>query len=193
LDSRNFSPQFDHGRFLRNILRETGISPVDGRRQRDFLGHYVSKYDDPPAPPSCVMIEAVSFGTASRVYAHLPKAEKIIIAASFGLPQDRLQSWLHSASYLRNICAHHRRVWNRNFSVAPSVAKSERHHVQKWKLLYNQAVAIQTLLKSISGAGDFGDQLKNLFQEFSDVPICHMGFPPSWREEKLRRNTENAG
>jgi len=60
--SGNFSPQFNHGHFLQNILRGTGIYPMNRRKQRDSIRRNVLRYDDPPAPQSWVMLEALPFG-----------------------------------------------------------------------------------------------------------------------------------
>jgi len=54
-----------------------------------------------------------SFGTISVAYANLAPAEFSVVCKSFGLPHDVLKSWLHSLNYIRNICAPHGRLWNR--------------------------------------------------------------------------------
>jgi abortive infection bacteriophage resistance protein len=151
LDPAQFEPAFNHADFVRRVRQETGINPINRHKQSDFIRHYLRKYDRPPEPPSWMVFELLPFGSVSIVFKHLMDADKKLIAQDFDLPRDRLQSWLHASSHLRNLCAHHSRVWNREFGVVPSVARSERHHVTHHKRFYNHAVAIQTMLKRISG------------------------------------------
>jgi len=185
LDPRNFAHKLDHGRFLQNVRRDAGISPPDRHKQTDPIRSYLQRYDVPMMPPSWMLFEILSFGALSLLYANLREPDKKEIAAIFGLPRGRFQSWLHSASYLRNLCAHHARIWNRSLSVIPLISKSDRHHVTQPHRLYSHAVALQTLLKSIPGEHGLADRLESVFEEFPDVPIRHMGFPPGWREEEV--------
>jgi len=62
--SGNFSLKFNHGRFLQNILRGTGIYPMNRSKERDSIRRNVSGYDDPRAPQSWVMLEALPYGIA---------------------------------------------------------------------------------------------------------------------------------
>lgn len=185
LDAANFTAGFDHGDFLRRMRQEAGIIPSNPRKQSDFIRHYLLKYDRPSDPPSWMIFEILPFGSVSMIFTKLLDAERKVIAADFGLPRDRLQSWLHAASHLRNLCAHHSRVWNREFGVVPSIAKSERHHVLYPKRFYNHAVAVQTLLKRVSGDTHWADRLKALLAEHPSIPIHQMGFPPTWAEEAI--------
>ncbi|WP_349293799.1 Abi family protein [Marinobacter sp. M3C] len=34
-----------------------------------------------------------------------------------------LQSWLHTLTIVRNICAHHARLWNRELGIKPELPK----------------------------------------------------------------------
>lgn len=57
-----------------------------------------------------------------RPFFRLARAEQNAIAKSYGLPADSgsvLASWLRSLNYLRNVCAHHSRLWNRNMVDQP--------------------------------------------------------------------------
>ncbi|WP_438590204.1 Abi family protein [Duncaniella muris] len=33
------------------------------------------------------------------------------------MPPKTFNSWLHTINYVRNICAHHARLWNRDFNI----------------------------------------------------------------------------
>jgi len=182
LDISHFVRRLDHMRLMQKVHRVTGISPSKKDKLIDFVRHYIGKYDHPPEPPIWMIVEILSLGTISHIFSNLHNAEKNEIADTLGLPRRRLQSWLHSTSHLRNLCAHHYRIWNRRFSVVPLVAESERHHVRKWKHYYNHAVAMQTLLKTITGDNRWAEELKALLVEYSDIPLHLMGFPTDWEK-----------
>ncbi len=187
LDSKHFEKDFDHRDFLARVRQEMGIVPNNRHKQADFIRHYLQKYDSPPEPPSWMVFELLPFGTVSYVFAKLLDREKKEIAALFGLPRVLLKSWLHSTSHLRNLCAHHSRVWNRAFSIKPLVAKSEHHHVRDPNKFYNHAVAVQSLLKRISVDTHWPDRLRALLDEYPTIPPAEMGFPPNWRQEPIWR------
>jgi abortive infection bacteriophage resistance protein len=48
------------------------------------------------------------------------EAEQDAIACQYGLGNGRVfATWLRSLNYLRNVCAHHSRLWNRNLVDQP--------------------------------------------------------------------------
>jgi abortive infection bacteriophage resistance protein len=109
-----FSPGFDHAKFIVGIKQQIGHAPANNKRRDIFIEHYYQTYSSPDMPPSWMVFEAVSFGTISFAYKNLAHPEFVSVCASFGLPHPILISWLHSLNYIRNICAHHGRLWNRN-------------------------------------------------------------------------------
>ena len=49
------------------------------------------------------------------------KRDQKVIAQRYGLqPLDWL-SWLHHLTYVRNLCAHHARLWDRTWSIKPQL------------------------------------------------------------------------
>ena len=46
----------------------------------------------------------------------LPDDQRLI-ASRYGLSDPKVMvSWIRSLNYLRNVCAHHSRLWNRNMT-----------------------------------------------------------------------------
>lgn len=73
-------------------------------------------------PDSWKILEVASMGTLSKLYKNLKHQlpEKAIIAKGMGLNlHSELSSWLESITYLRNIIAHHSRMWSRNMVKKP--------------------------------------------------------------------------
>lgn len=92
------------------------------RSHETFIKHYKSNYTLPQRPPAWMSIEITSFGLLSQLYKNLKMTkEKKNIAKHFGLHPYVLESWLQSISYVRNIAAHHSRLWNRVMILQPQM------------------------------------------------------------------------
>ena len=90
------------------------------RSKEDFVKHYHSKHG--PDLPIWVAIEIWDFGTMSQLFAMMKVQDQQRIAAKYGVADWKVfQSWLRSLSYLRNLVAHHSRVWNRNVVEQPKL------------------------------------------------------------------------
>jgi len=89
------------------------------RSNEEFILDFKAKYSN-PLPPADIILEITSFGTLSRLYHNLKSCKaKRDIAKSFALPVVVFDSWLHSLASVRNICAHHARLWNSLMKIQP--------------------------------------------------------------------------
>jgi len=181
LDASNFKEAFDHENFMEKV--EEAVIEV-GQHQT-FITHYRSTYDEPTHPPSWMLFEILHFGTVSKIYSSLPLPHQKTIAKQFGVHYKVLTSWLHTISSLRNICAHHSRLWNRVFGISPKRMKAYQSHFEKNDRFYAQAVTIKVLLDKIAGHSLWAKNLHELFNEFPKVPKNHMGFPEGWEKTDL--------
>ena len=85
-------------------------------------------------PDAWMIFETATFGTLSKMYKNLLNQSplKSIIANEFGLYSAReLSSWLEAISVLRNIIAHHSRIWYKIFSKKPT---NINRHRDDWML-----------------------------------------------------------
>lgn len=96
------------------------------RSEEVFIQHLTQTYSD-ALPPIWACCEVMSLGLLSRWYSNLyPQPVRTRIAAVYELDHLVLQSWLHHLSVVRNICAHHSRLWNRQFDrVLPQAPRSK--------------------------------------------------------------------
>lgn len=82
--------------------------------------HYRGTYTEPPLPPIWMLKEFLTFGTATRLYANLASHLRTNIASHFGVAAlPVFDSWVPGFVDLRNICAHHDRLFNRRFQKQP--------------------------------------------------------------------------
>ena len=66
----------------------------------------------------------MDFGALSQLFSMLNVNDQSEIARRYGVNDWKVfASWLFSLSYLRNLVAHHSRVWNRNITSKPKLPK----------------------------------------------------------------------
>ncbi len=91
------------------------------RSQELFIKDQRSRYPNQPAD-AWKILEVASMGTLSKLYKSLKTQlpEKAIIAKEMGLNLNtELSSWLEALTYVRNIVAHHSKLWSRTMVKTP--------------------------------------------------------------------------
>jgi len=92
------------------------------RSKEEFVKHYRSKYGLPL--PIWVAVETWDFGMFSILYSGMQYKDQKTIALKYSISEPKVfASWLRSLNYIRNICAHHSRLWNRNMADQPKLPK----------------------------------------------------------------------
>src|SRR3954469_26007406 len=75
--------------------------------------------------PIWIAIELWDFGMLSNFYAGMQDTHKFDIASKYNIPRFKLlETWLRSINHIRNICAHHGRLWNRNLDDQPAPTRT---------------------------------------------------------------------
>ncbi|MEI6309408.1 MAG: Abi family protein [bacterium] len=111
---------FDHAEWLHSIERQ-----ID-RAREPFINHYRTTYEGFPRLPLWMAAEVMSLGSLSTFYQGLLPEPRKRIVSGLGLPHTVLRSWLHFLSYLRNVCAHHARLWDRELAIRPDMPRKEK-------------------------------------------------------------------
>ncbi|HEX2939987.1 MAG TPA: Abi family protein [Rhodopila sp.] len=185
LNPRLFSPTFDHNRFIEDIRQQIGHASTNNRRRDIYIEHYYQTYSTPDMPPSWMVFESVSFGTISVAYMNLAHPEFVSVCGSYGLPHPVLISWLHSLNYIRNICAHHSRLWNRECRIKPMIARAFKSDLTPNDRVYAQLAVMQILLAKIAPGNHWTQKLRDLLAEHPAIPLVSMGFPANWASRKI--------
>lgn len=115
--------------------------------------------------------------------------QKKALARSLGLPNHLfLESWLKAISHIRNICAHHSRLWDKKLSTIPRKLGSWTETTETNKIYLNLC-CIKYLLDNIKRDHDFAKDLINLTSKYQGyVDLGKMSFPKDWKGEKLWKN-----
>ena len=160
------------------------------RSSEGFILHYKRTYTQPVDPPVWMTFEIATLGVLSKIYENLRNSpEKNQVARHFGLPVIVLISWMHTFGYVRNLCAHHNRVWNRQIINAPRLPRRPQ---RQWlhqipsnpRTPYVTLSAILYMLNGIDPQHQWKQDLKNLILN-SNVSLSDMGFPQNWTNEPL--------
>lgn len=167
-------------------------------RSKDiFIKEHKKKYkEDKRFPPVWKTLELTSFGSLSRLYGNLKNdvKSKDIIAQELGaVNHTYLPSWLQSIAQIRNFCAHHSRLWNKNL---PGTVKLLPKPPFKWikavptegefQHLYIHLCLMRYLLNVIEPPNKFNQRLKGLMEKYEDnVDPKALGFKDGWQEEEL--------
>lgn len=168
---------------------------ISRSKEQTIKKHLKKHKDDKRFPPAWKTLEQTSLGTLSKLYGNLKnKIEaKDIIAKEYGaVNHTYLPSWLQSITQIRNYCAHHSRLWNKNLPGAPKLLQKppykwvtdvpKQHENQK---LYVHLCIMKYLLNIIEPNNDFTLRLSSLFEKYSIIDTNSLGMKPNWENEEL--------
>ena len=191
-----YGPQaYEQPNVFRNPQRHTDtLSKLDEELRRSeevFVTHYRKKYnmDRPPIWAAC---EVMSFGLLSRFYENIKHTrDQKAIAQTYGLSVDGLTSLLRHCVYVRNLCAHHSRLWNRRFTVTVQLPKNNPEDVipnlnpTEDRKIYNTLVLLTHMIGIIDPPSTWAKRLTHQLLALDGQYTPHMGFPPDWQTRPL--------
>ncbi len=113
------------------------------------------------------------------------------LAAKYNIPPMVLQSWLKTLNYIRNLCAHHARLWNRELAIKPFIPYVNKY--PDWHspvaIREHRIFAVLSMLKYmlsfVAPHSNWQSRLESLLTEYSEIPLIFMGFPANWKESPI--------
>lgn len=183
-----------HAGWVAEYLRQ------EQRSQETFVLHFREKYG--PRLPVWAATEIMSFGLLAALYRSMNPKDRMLIAARFGVTTSRgngdaalMSSVIEHLRYVRNLCAHHSRLWNRTFTrfaARPSSSSMEELADQlgepSQRTVYATLSILRYLLARISPDSGWHHRIVQFLEEkrtFPSAPLPHMGFPDDWRDREL--------
>ena len=156
---------------------------------------YYSKYTEPAYPPSWIALEVLTFGECVKLCRQLNRAEQNSFSRPYDIDRKFLINWMHGLSFVRNICAHHSRLWNKNIVLRLKLDHwiyGEFFNSENSAKLYNYLVVIQIMMSKINPTSAWVERLKNIINEHQAY-LPSMGFPEDWesRFEKISQIEKN--
>lgn len=202
----HLTPAALDGQFTRGGSRDSRyaawlakVATAQTRSSEDFVVHFRSKYDG--KLPVWVMTEILDFGSMSHLYQGLKSADRDEIAAGLGVISAddsgngrALANWLRVLNYVRTVCAHHSRLWNRNLvnQLAPShlasipqLARLSERPDAHFRV-YSTLCVLAFLLERTHQQSNWVNDVANLLH--GQIPLCgrdlrELGFPESWKQD----------
>ena len=200
VDHEPFSNYPNYVQFLSKITKNVGDT------KQEFILKYHRKYEQ-YLPPAWKSFELLTFTNLLSILKNIKDNKQLIpIAKSIGIHHSLLISWLESFVYVRNICAHHGRLWNIILTIKPEWLKSPRGDwVSRWEndydptghilekvdkndrilKIYATICSILYCLQFINPYHKYKKRLLDLFESFPEADLYHMGFPKDWKEQPL--------
>lgn len=189
-----------------------------GRSKEAYVEHYHNQYYNNISPkfkgmpPFWVISELATLGQLKEFFEHLkesstgfgstsstapPKSTVLDkMSHKFGAAHYReLVNWVHVLRDVRNLCAHHARLWNRNL-MAPQgvhtkvskkflpIGATSKNPTNK---VYATIVALRVMCKQQAIHDGLRDGLLALFKRFpeSTTHMATMGMPSCWEDDTL--------
>lgn len=158
--------------------------------KEQFLKAFKNKYTAEKQPPENMSFEILSFGKMIKLYTCLKNDEvKNSIALAFKLPTGKmLVNWLLFLNDIRNVCAHHSRLWNRKFTANKLTFPSRKKNKIEGTIpelsnsnLYGAIIAINHLLASFNPTNTFTSKIEELI-EHHEIDVGNLGFPDDWEQ-----------
>lgn len=159
----------------RDLLRRSSKQSLVAHHQRYYDGHL----------PIWVAIEIWDLGLLSHLFSGLKFADKQKIAEKYKTDGETLAKWLKSLNFIRNVAAHHSRLWNNNIlELSPAT--------NEWKLCKNYRpfmyfCIMQHLLNVICPNSTWGKRLTKLLEHFPEpenqaVALNDFGIVDEWQK-----------
>ena len=185
----NFSEKFspDSGKTKHQAWMEKFDRSIAETR-KDSVPYFLEQYGN--HMPIWVAIEVWDFGMLSRFFNGMQKADQKHIAQLFGVSNEKtMANWLAHINLLRNIAAHHGRLWNRKLAITPSFKGVENlDSLQRWlkdeesQIFVAASIAILDHLISVTQPdSEWSNRMIKFLKDFPDVPnisVAQMGLDP---------------
>ena len=158
----------------------------------DTVSAYLRKAGKKARPLDVLSIwelaDSMSMGHLSYWYKNIKNPSiRQDIANRYSFDEKVLTALLHHLTYIRNICAHHGRLWNLSLTVKLALPKNKPQRItpafnpDQRNRIYNTLVIAAYLLDVIHPGYDWRNRLLSLLDEYGSVEKSHMGFPDDWR------------
>ena len=159
------------------------------RSREPFAVHFREQYGDVHSlPPYWILVNLMDFGTMLRLYNGASPAIRNKLSGDLGVSSRVLKSWLVAINTVRNICAHHGRLWNRGIGTRPIIPAAEKDPEwhEPFKVRSDNMFGILTilsyLLDRIAPETSWRERLFRLLKNLNEDELRRMGFVEGWHE-----------
>ena len=186
-DAANFAKPLD------NVRYQKTLQFIDGETMRsneEFVSHFRASYDSSKGLPLWMAAEVMTFGNLLTFFRLMKMSDKKAVARQFGLTSALMESWLTALNYIRNICAHHGRLWNRHVAVCPLIPeKDPQWHESAYPVnptrVYSVLTILNAFVKKVAPQSGWKVRLFSLLADFPDIHRLSMAIPAGFEKSAL--------
>ena len=137
-------------------------------RKQDFMKHHQQQYG---VLPIWAAVEIWDFGLLSKLFAGMQFQDQQIIAHKYSAADGKaFAQWLRSLNLIRNVAAHHSRLWNLNVLELSPLPKDWPAQLNTTRPFFYFCL-MQHLLGQICPNSTWGQRLMTLLRE--DFPLTN--------------------
>ena len=136
-------------------------------------------------------VQLLDWGALQTLFSMLPRGVQDAIVAGVGISASEMNSWLNALRVMRNISAHHNRLFHRVFPSKPAFPQAaETSEFIGNAGPNNRAFYLLTLTQYFLDRFQIGDKtvLPSVLAEFPSmqhIDISSMGAPMNWESLEL--------
>ena len=181
----HLNPTFvkDRGRWANSISR---IHSEYHASSEEFARHNKEKYGEYHLPAIWVTVELTTLGGLRHLYQNWAnRADRQIIAQKYGLEEAVFDSLIEHLETIRNVCAHHSRLWNKHIAKKPKLPKklmgtstgAFNFDSKSLPKIYNTILLLDYVDYFISCKQTLMESVVQLLNLYPEVDRSQMGFP----------------
>lgn len=165
------------------------------KSNEDFIKHLTSKYQE-ALPPIWAVVELMTMGQLSKWFSNVKaRKDRKAISQIYGIDEKLMTSFSEHLALVRNIAAHHARLWNRDITKTmrlptrgPKDLLDSLHILpqtdRRLRKLYNTFTMTLYLMNVIAPGHRWKTRLKDLITTHA-IDTTKMGFPTDWETRPL--------
>ena len=184
-NDRNNLPNLGEERYERFIRK---CKEAFNRSREPFAIHFKGKYGDAhELPPYWMLVNLMDFGMTLTLYKGASNGIRKRIAQGVGVVPAVLDSWLVCLNTVRNMSAHHGRLWNRRIGTQPSFPRAKnderwhKPHRVRPDRIFGTLTVLSYLLEIIAPDTKWRERLFKLLETRSEEELRMMGFTGNWK------------
>ncbi|MEW1981648.1 Abi family protein [Citricoccus sp. NPDC079358] len=181
--AKSSAPSERYVRWREKYDRELALS------HEDFVRHHHLRYSG--KLPVWAAVEILDWGQLTHLFAMSPHGTRTAVADAIGISAPQMESWLKSLNIVRNVAAHHGRMFNRVYDLKPKLPSRSTHpelvqHASVMNRAFGQLTVIQYILRRLSiGNPRLIPAVLATYPEVNAVPLRHTGAPNDWNKFPL--------
>jgi abortive infection bacteriophage resistance protein len=178
------------GLFHKQSIYESCMKSLDeelARSKETFVQHYRDTYTHPSRPPIWAICELLTLGQLSKWLGNVKlRNDRQAMAHRLGLDEVVVCAFAHHLTHVRNLCAHHCRVWNRKLTFTMTLPKrpsdlASQFNAREDRRIYNTLVMLAWCIRAISPDTTWPVRVRALLEERTADELKAMGAPDDWK------------